>query len=49
MPTKIFESTVFVNCSPIFNFILQGLKRMNRNHMHFAAGQPGANGVISGM
>ena len=22
---------------------------MNRNHIHFAAGEPGRNGVISGM
>ncbi|XP_060554807.1 uncharacterized protein LOC132715759 [Ruditapes philippinarum] len=26
-----------------------GLNRMNRNHIHFAAGVPGENGVISGM
>ncbi|XP_061173981.1 uncharacterized protein LOC133183065 isoform X2 [Saccostrea echinata] len=27
----------------------QGLHKMNRNHIHFAAGEPGENGVISGM
>ncbi|CAG5121703.1 unnamed protein product [Candidula unifasciata] len=27
----------------------QGLKTMGRNHIHFAAGEPGENGVISGM
>ncbi|XP_786744.1 tRNA 2'-phosphotransferase 1 [Strongylocentrotus purpuratus] len=27
----------------------QGLKRMNRTHIHFAQGVPGADGVISGM
>jgi 2'-phosphotransferase len=27
----------------------EGLKRMNRQHIHFAIGRPGQNGVISGM
>ncbi|BFZ07242.1 hypothetical protein BsWGS_10281 [Bradybaena similaris] len=27
----------------------QGLKTMGRNHIHFAAGEPGVSGVISGM
>ncbi|ESP03082.1 hypothetical protein LOTGIDRAFT_110702, partial [Lottia gigantea] len=27
----------------------QGLSRRNRNHIHFAIGEPGENGVISGM
>ncbi|KAG0233674.1 hypothetical protein BGW42_007260 [Actinomortierella wolfii] len=27
----------------------EGLKRMNRNHIHMAVGLPGENGVISGM
>lgn len=27
----------------------QGLKRMGRNHIHFAPGEPGSDGVISGM
>nr|XP_034326766.1 uncharacterized protein LOC105317941 isoform X3 [Crassostrea gigas] len=27
----------------------QGLNKMGRNHIHFAAGEPGENGVISGM
>ncbi|KAJ3076749.1 tRNA 2'-phosphotransferase 1 [Podochytrium sp. JEL0797] len=27
----------------------EGLKPMNRNHIHFAAGKPGDSGVISGM
>nr|XP_022329746.1 LOW QUALITY PROTEIN: uncharacterized protein LOC111128435 [Crassostrea virginica] len=27
----------------------QGLNKMNRNHIHFAAGEPGESGVISGM
>ncbi|KAJ3017073.1 UNVERIFIED_CONTAM: tRNA 2'-phosphotransferase 1 [Siphonaria sp. JEL0065] len=26
-----------------------GLKKMNRNHVHFAVGKPGESGVISGM
>ncbi|XP_022083188.1 tRNA 2'-phosphotransferase 1-like isoform X2 [Acanthaster planci] len=28
---------------------LQGLSRMKRTHVHFAQGEPGENGVISGM
>ncbi|GFO16981.1 tRNA 2'-phosphotransferase 1 [Plakobranchus ocellatus] len=33
-----------------WQFIAQeGLKRMNRNHIHFAAGLQGQDGVISGM
>ncbi|XP_041467596.1 tRNA 2'-phosphotransferase 1-like [Lytechinus variegatus] len=27
----------------------EGLRRMNRTHIHFAQGEPGADGVISGM
>ena len=26
-----------------------GLNKMKRNHIHFAAGEPGSEGVISGM
>lgn len=31
-----------------FTNLFQGLNKMGRNHIHFAAGEPGENGVISG-
>ena len=31
------------------SIMANGLNKMGRNHIHFAAGMPGANGVISGM
>lgn len=32
----------------IYTNLFQGLNKMGRNHIHFAAGEPGENGVISG-
>jgi 2'-phosphotransferase len=31
------------------SILLKGLSRMSRNHIHFAAGEPGTLGTISGM
>eukprot|EP00092_Neocalanus_flemingeri_P006743 GFUD01007283.1.p1 GENE.GFUD01007283.1~~GFUD01007283.1.p1 ORF type:complete len:208 (+),score=43.44 GFUD01007283.1:46-669(+) len=43
---KVIHGTYF----KAWNLIQRsGLSRMNRNHIHFAAGEPGDQGVISGM
>lgn len=53
--TKIVDPTLFPvvihgTYFKFWNLIKdQGLKRMSRNHMHFAPGMPKDNGVISGM
>ena len=44
--TKVIHGTNFKAWNEIQN---TGLSRMKRNHIHFAAGEPGSEGVISGM
>lgn len=44
--TKVIHGTNFKAWSEIQK---TGLSRMKRNHIHFAAGEPGSEGVISGM
>ena len=43
---KVIHGTNFKAWSQIQS---AGLSRMKRNHIHFAAGEPGSEGVISGM
>jgi len=43
---KVIHGTNFKAWEAIKNL---GLSKMNRNHIHFAAGEPGEEGVISGM
>ncbi|XP_013776797.1 tRNA 2'-phosphotransferase 1-like [Limulus polyphemus] len=45
-PNMIVHGTYFKNWPKIK---VDGLSRMKRNHIHFAVGMPGENGVISGM
>ena len=44
--TKVIHGTNFKAWNEIQK---TGLSRMKRNHIHFAAGEPGSEGVISGM
>ena len=44
--TKVIHGTNFKAWNEIQK---KGLSRMKRNHIHFAAGEPGSEGVISGM
>ena len=44
--TKVIHGTNFKAWNEIKK---KGLSRMKRNHIHFAAGEPGSEGVISGM
>ena len=45
--TKVIHGTDFKSWNDIQSS--GGLSRMKRNHIHFAAGEPGDDGVISGM
>ncbi|XP_064621919.1 tRNA 2'-phosphotransferase 1-like [Lineus longissimus] len=47
---SLFPEVIHGTYSKCWNLIKsQGLKRMNRTHIHFAPGEPGEDGVISGM
>ena len=50
-PSKLKDMTIIhgTNKDAWENIKHQGLSRMNRNHVHFAAGLPENDGVISGM